>query len=202
MSRLRTTAEHGVCEGAVGEYGGRGKKSSDGGEDVDTAEEEMGGASLGAAFTNAAAHQKGKARLDTQVGESQHNVALGGDGSIKLPIDAVDRSPNAIIPTGARGRSRSRSRSRAGKEAIPSDSDDPFQPCEHPPVPRTGPNLNASAYMSHQQSTHGARQVSTDRSFNPSPSGGNGSGDSVSSPTSPASESKMARFKRRISHAM
>ncbi|SAM82570.1 related to component of the spindle assembly checkpoint dma1 [Ustilago bromivora] len=202
-SRLRTTAEHGVSEGAVGEYGGRGKRSSDGGEDVDTAEEEMGGASLGTAFTNAAAHQKGKARLDTQVGESQHDVALGGDGSIKLPIDAVDRSPNAIIPTGARGRSRSRSRSRAGKEAILLDSDDPFQPCEHPPVPRTGPNLNASAYMSHQQSTHGARQVSTDRSFNLDPTGGgNGSGDSVLSPTSPASESKMAPFKRCISHAM
>ncbi|KAJ1018828.1 hypothetical protein NDA16_004633 [Ustilago loliicola] len=215
-SRLQT-AENGVNQVIVGEHGGRRKRSSDGGEDVDTAEEEVGGASLGAAFTSAgrAGHQKGKARLDVKTsrihGESQNEVGYAGDGSIKLPIDAIDRSPGAIKHTGARGRSRSRSRSRAGKEPHPSDSDDqeasPFQPYEHPPVPRTGPNLNASAYMSHQlhqsighnaQTGQGGRQVSSDRS----PNHANGNGDSGSSPTSPASESKMARFKRRISHAI
>lgn len=214
-SRLRA-AENGGNEAIVGEHGGRRKRSSDGGEDVDTAEEEMGGASLGAVFASAGGggQQKGKARLDGNPasvhGETQNEVGYVGDGSVKFPIDAIDRSPGGIKSTGVRGRSRSRSRSRAGKEPHPSDSEDqevsPFQSYEHPPVPRTGPNLNASAYMSHQlhhnnqHSGHGARQISSDRS--PNIANNHGIGDSTSSPTSPASESKMARFKRRISHAM
>lgn len=194
--------------------GERAKRSSDGGEDVDTAEEEMGGPAVGPRFGHAsgAGQAKGKAKLDakplTMAGDAAHDVTLGGDGSVKLPVKVNEHASPAsasVVATklsGARGRSRSRSRSRGGREAVPSDSDDqeaaPFQSYEHPPVPRTGPNLSASAYLSyqhHQQSPNGGgRQASGDRS------GGNG--ENALSPASAASESKIARFKRRISHAM
>ncbi|SPO26823.1 related to component of the spindle assembly checkpoint dma1 [Ustilago trichophora] len=214
---LPRPTEDGANEGYV-EASGRRKRSSDGGEDVDTAEEEMGGPASGTAFANAvgAGHAKGKGRLDSKSspfgGDIHHDFAVAGDGSVKLPADAVNRSSPAAAIVGARspgGRGRSRSRSRGGKEAVPSDSDDqeaaPFQSYEHPPVPRTGPNLNASAYMSHQlhqghshgqnQTSSGGRQASSDRDRA-------AAGENASSPISPASESKMARFKRRISHAM
>ena len=196
--------------------GERAKRSSDGGEDVDTAEEEMGGPALGSTLGNGggACHSKGKAKLDTKpltmAGDSTHDLDLSGNGAVKLPLQmSTHASPSSASVGGTKSsgvRGQSRSRSRGGREPLQSDSDDqeaaPFQSYEHPPVPRTGPNLNASAYMSHQhhhspssQSGNGGhRLVSGDR-------GGNG--DVVSSPTSPAaSESKMARFKRRISHAM
>ncbi|SPO26545.1 related to component of the spindle assembly checkpoint dma1 [Ustilago trichophora] len=218
ISRPRPT-EEGAIEGNM-EANGRRKRSSDGGEDVDTAEEEMGGPASGTAFANAvgAGHTKGKGRLDSKSspagGDIHHDFAVAGDGSVKLPADAMNRSSPAAAIVGGRspgGRGRSRSRSRGGKEAVPSDSDDqeaaPFQSYEHPPVPRTGPNLNASAYMSHQlhqgqshgqnQTSSGGRQASSDRDRAAAAAGEN-----ASSPTSPASESKMARFKRRISHAM
>ncbi|TKY85349.1 hypothetical protein EX895_005511 [Sporisorium graminicola] len=206
--------------------GERAKRSSDGGEDVDTAEEEMGGGpGIGSHFGHASAtgQAKGKAKLDakplTMGGDAAaHDLALGGDGSVKLPLQVNTHASPSSASVGANkssgvARGRSRSRSRGGREAVPSDSDDqeaaPFQSYELPPVPRTGPNLSSSAYLSyqhHQQSPGingggggggggSGRQVSGDRS------GGN-HGESASSPASPASESKMARFKRRISHAI
>lgn len=205
---------------AVG--GARTKRSSgDGGEDVDTAEEEMGGPAAigGATFgsTGGLGSAKGKAKLDN------HSVAFGadlpldldkaGDGSVSSPFKATDETcpAPAIVgarSSGGRGYSRSRSRSRGGRDAMQSDSDDqeaaPFQSHEHPPVPRTGPNLNASAYMSHQQHHSPSSQihVGSGSAGGGRQTGGAGTGESASSPTSPASESKMARFKRRISHAM
>lgn len=136
---------------------GRRKRSSDGGEDVDTAEEEVGAASSGAA--NGESQTKGKARVHNDV----FHDALSGEESDK---------PS---PSG---------RSHIRKEASVSDSDG-----DHPPPPRTGPNLNASAYMSHQ--LHQANQ------------GGGGRGETCGEDgSSPTSESKMARFKRRISHGI
>ncbi|CBQ73748.1 related to component of the spindle assembly checkpoint dma1 [Sporisorium reilianum SRZ2] len=207
-SRVRLDESGAHEERARGETRGeRAKRSSDGGEDVDTAEEEMGGPAVGSAFGHpGAAHAKGKAKLDakplTMAGDAAHDLAL----KVNTHTSPASASVGATKPSGVRGRSRSRS--RGGREAVPSDSDDqeaaPFQPYEHPPVPRTGPNLSSSAYLSyqhHQQSPSnaggGGRQVSGDRSGNT----GEGAS-SPASPVSPASESKMARFKRRISHAM
>ena len=201
---------------------GRNKRSSgDGGEDVDTAEEEIGGTTGigGATFGNlsGASHSKGKAKHDgpsltfaTDV--QQQDLVKAGDSSVNLPYKLVGQAPpaSAIVSAksnGSRAYSRGRSRSRTGRDTMQSDSDDqeaaPFQTYELPPVPRTGPNLNASAYMSYQQhhntsahmqhsSADAGRQAGT----------GNAHGESAPSPTSPASESKMARFERRISHAM
>ncbi|GAC99221.1 hypothetical protein PHSY_006821 [Pseudozyma hubeiensis SY62] len=197
--------------------GARTKRSSgEGGEDVDTAEEEMGGpATFGGATlgsSGGAGPAKGKAKVDGQTltfaGDVHHDLVKTGDGSVQVPHKVGGQATPAsgdfgAKSTGVRGYSRSRSRSRSGRDAMQSDSDDqeaaPFQSYELPPVPRTGPNLNASAYMhnspggqSHSGNGGSARQT-----------GGNGgNAENVSSPASPASESKMARLKRRISHAM
>ncbi|SNX84886.1 related to component of the spindle assembly checkpoint dma1 [Melanopsichium pennsylvanicum] len=189
-SRTRAAGENGATNVE------RSKRSSDGGEDVDTAEEEVSGPAGTPAFANAvgAGHAKGKAK-SSLMGNDHQKDALA-DSSIKLPHVAHGAALFGAKST-ATQRGRSRSRSRAGKGSIPSDSDDPceaapFQPYEHRAVPRTGPNLNASAYMRDQTSNVGNRQV-----------GGERGAESGSPPTSPSGgESKMARFKRRISHAM
>ncbi len=96
-SRTRHSPESGVND----ETSGRRKRSSDGGEDVDTAEEEAGGPATGSSFASGAGngHTKGKAKVEHKSSPSRGDVfydaPMTGDGSIKLPTDPNTRLPSS-----------------------------------------------------------------------------------------------------------